>query len=369
MRQVVRHGLMITAAFVLAVTPVVGHHGPTVKFDPDQPITLRGVVTMLEWTNPHAHVYMVVPEGERLTPWYVELESPVDLEVNGWRRDSLKPGDDITVEGMVARDGSPQAWGNSIVLTGTGQRVLDVAPPDPLISSGRLTPRWPDGQPRLGPPPGESGYWRPRTTVMMEDGVAVPMEANGQVRDLADAPRVAPFQPWALALYQLRQSRFLADDPMFLGCKPPGGPRKFQVRYGVQFLEDRTFERIFFMNGGGNHDWHFIYTNDRPFRGHGAGDDGNLLFYGQARGRWEGDTFVVESEDFNEKFWFSNGGLPHTEHLRLVERFSRPDFDTLTYEVTVDDPGAYTRPWTATWSLEWVPGQELPQYYCQDVRP
>jgi hypothetical protein len=84
-------------------------------------------------------------------------------------------------------------------------------------------------------------------------------------------------------------------------------------------------------------------------------------------GRWEGDTLVVESTNFNEKFWFSNGGLPHTQQLRLVERFTRTDMETLRYEVTVDDPGAYTRPWSASWTLQWVP-DELPVYYCQDNR-
>ncbi len=369
MLKFVRYSLAVTGAVVLAVAPVEGHHGPTVKFDPNQPITLEGYVTMLDWTNPHAHIYMIVPEGDRLTTWYIELESPVDLEANLWRRDSLTPGDAITVEGMASRDGSPQASGSSIVLTDTGQRVLGVSPPAAAASSGRPTPRWPDGQPRLGPPPGESGYWRPRSTVMMEAGVDVPMEANGQLRDPGDAARVAPFEPWALGVYQIRQGLFLGSDPMFLTCKPPGGPRKFQVSYGVQFVEDRTFERIFFLNGGGNHDWHFIYTDGRPFRGHGAGDDGNLLYYGQARGQWEDDTLIVESQDFNEKFWFSNGGLPHTEQLRLSERFTRTDFDTLIYEVTVDDPGAYTRPWTATWALDWIAGEALPQYYCQDIRP
>jgi len=369
MLQRIRYPLALTVVFVLAVSAGEGHHGPTVKFDPDQPITLAGTVTMLEWTNPHAHIYMVVPDGDGLTPWYIELESPVDLEASGWSRDSLVPGDAITVDGMAARDGSPQASGTSIVRTGTGQRVLAVSAPTRVASSGRPAPRWPDGQPRLGPPPGESGYWRPRSTVMMEAGVDVAMEANGQLRDPGDAPRVAPFQDWALVLYTFRQSRFLGDDPTFLTCKPPGGPRKFQVPYGVQFVEDRTFERIFFLNGGGNHDWHFIYTNDRPFRGHGAGDDGNLLYYGQARGRWENDAFIVESRDFNESFWFSNGGLPHTSQLELTERFTRTDFETLAYEVTVNDPGAYTRPWTASWELEWIADEELPQYYCQDIRP
>ena len=85
--------------------------------------------------------------------------------------------------------------------------------------------------------------------------------------------------------------------------------------------------------------------------------------------RWEGDTFVVDTKGFNEKFWFTNGGLPHTEQLHLIERISRPDFGTLRYEVTVDDPSAYTATWSNSWTLQWVPGEELPPYFCQDNRP
>ena len=75
-----------------------------------------------------------------------------------------------------------------------------------------------------------------------------------------------------------------------------------------------------------------------------------------------------ETTGFNEDFWFTNGGLPHTDQLSLVERFSRPDYDTLRYEVTVDDPGAYTQPWSSAWELRWVGGEELPVYFCQDNR-
>ena len=77
---------------------------------------------------------------------------------------------------------------------------------------------------------------------------------------------------------------------------------------------------------------------------------------------------MVDTRGFNEKFWFTNGGLPHTEQLHLVERFTRTDQNTLRYEVTIDDPGAYTRTWSAGWTLQWVP-EELPVYYCQDNRP
>ena len=75
------------------------------------------------------------------------------------------------------------------------------------------------------------------------------------------------------------------------------------------------------------------------------------------------------SRGFNEDFWFTNGGLPHTDQLKLVERFTRTDLDTLNYEVSVDDPGAYTRPWKASWTLRWVADQELPRQLCQDNRP
>jgi hypothetical protein len=150
---------------------------------------------------------------------------------------------------------------------------------------------------------------------------------------------------------------------------PPGALRQFQMPYGNQFVEDATFGRIFLMAGGGNHDWHFIYTDGRAQRGELRGNDDNPLYYGNARGRWEGDTLVVDSKSFNEKFWFSNGGLPHTDQLHLIERFTRTDMNTLKYEVTIDDPGAYTRTWSAGWTLQWVAGEELPTYYCQDNRP
>jgi len=75
--------------------------------------------------------------------WAIELESPIDLHHSGWNKDSLKPGDSITVEGMAARNGSRQAWGKSVVLGNTGRRILTVstAPPPPPLSP-RPTPRW-----------------------------------------------------------------------------------------------------------------------------------------------------------------------------------------------------------------------------------
>ena len=362
---------------ILAVPPLAAHHAIAAKFDAARQITLTGRVTKVDWANPHVHVLVNVVSEGRTVNWAVELDSQLDLERSGWDVNSLKPGDAVTVQGPRARDGSSQVWGTSIVLTGTNKRVLEMSPaalaalkPAPGNKSVLPVPRWPDGKPRLGAAPGETGYWaRPSSTVLMEAGANVAMDGNGLLKNLGDIAKVAPFKPWARALYQFRQRNLLNGDPMYLTCQPPGAVRQFQMPYGNQFLEDKTFGRIFVMAGGGNHDWHFIYTDGRPQQGELGGNDTNPLYYGNARGRWDGDTLVVDTKGLNEKFWFSNGGLPHTEQLHLVERFTRTDMNTLRYEVTIDDPGAYTRPWSAGWTLQWMAGEELPVYYCQDNRP
>jgi hypothetical protein len=360
---------------VLAAIPLLAHHNITGKFDPAKTRTLTGVVTRLDWANPHVHILMDVAEGNAVTNWAVELESTLDLERSGWTFETLKPGDAVTVRGTLARDGSPQIWGDSVVLTASRKRVLDVSEAAraflrPVANlPSRPTPRWPDGQPNLGPAPGEKGYWaRPSATMLVEAGVRVEANEHGLLENIADAGKVAPFQPWARALFIERQRNLLKDDPLFKYCMPPGAVRQFQQPYGVQFLEDKTFKRTFLVEGGGNHIWHFIYTDGRPQVGELGGNDDNPLYYGNARGKWEGDTFVVDSKTFIDNFWFSNGGLPHTDHLHLVERFTRSDYNTLRYEVTIDDPGAYTRTWSASWNLQWVP-EDLPTYYCQDNRP
>jgi hypothetical protein len=363
------------AAVIFLVSPMTAQRPVAAKFDPSKRTTLKGIVTRVDWSNPYVHVLMNIP-GATSISWAVELESQLELERSAWNSDSLKPGDAITVQGPVARDGSKQIWGDSVVLSTTGRRVLSMTPeavaffkPITPTKASRPTPRWPDGKPRLGPSPGETGYWaRPSATGLVEDGVNAPVDQYGLLKNINDAAKIAPFQPWARDLFAYRQRTFLKDDPMSLQCYPPGALRQFQMPFGIQFVEDKPFNRIFVMNGGGNHDWHFIYTDGRAQKGNPRGNADNPLFYGQAAGKWDGDTLVVDSIGFNEKFWFSNGGMPHTKQLHLVERLTRTDMDTLKYEVSIDDPGAYTRAWKASWTLQWIAGEELPAFYCQDNR-
>jgi hypothetical protein len=352
----------------LAAMPAAAHHPIAGKFDRAKAVTLKGSVVGIDWANPHVHVFIDVKEANSVTNWAVELESPVDLQRSGWSRDTLRTGDVITVQGISARDGSKQAWGNSVVSS-SGKRLFTLASPPARRDNvqAQPAPRWPDGQPRLGPAPGARGYWgSPSSTSLAQTGSNVQFDSDGLLRNIADVDKVAPFQRWARDLYELRQRTFLKDDPLFLYCMPPGGPRQFQQPYGIQFLEEKDQKRIFVLIGGGNHNFRYIYTDGRTEK---EDDKDFPVFYGRSIAKWEGDTLVVDTKNFNERFWFSNGGLPHTGQLHLVERISRPDFNTLNYEVTVDDPGAYTKPWTAAWALNWIPGEELPPYYCQDNRP
>jgi hypothetical protein len=368
--------LSASAAVLLSLfaSHASAHHPILAKFDDARPLTLTGRVTEVDWANPHVHVFISVDDNDGAPAiWAIELASTVELQWSGWRPDALDVGDTITVEGFAARNGSEQIWGNSVERE-NGEKIFVVAEDvfeKQLVQPAQgALPRWPDNQPRLGPAPGETGYWAlPSKTGLIEDGVDAAMDEHGVLANIADASKVAPFQEWAKDLYVLRQSNFLRDDPSFLYCIPPAGPRHLQNPFGFQFVEQRDRARVFMLYAGGNGNWRQIHTDGREQVGQVSGDDNNPLFFGRSVASWEGDTLVVDSKGFNEGFWFSNGGLPHTAQLHVIERFTREDINTLRVEVTVDDPGAYTREWTGSWTMQWIDGKELPEYYCQDNRP
>jgi hypothetical protein len=278
----------------------------------------------------------------------------------------VRIGDTVNVDGIPARGDGKQAFAKSVTLARTGAKIFTLSPTKLPVAAAAPAPRWPDGQVRLGPPPGKKGYWGSPTKAALFErlgGPPIPMNDEGLLANFADADRVAPFQPWAKAVYLYRQRTLLKDDP-FNRCLPPGGPRQFQTPHGFQFVEQRELGRILILLGGGDRNWRIIYTDGRPG---GQAAEQVLTYYGTSVGRWENkNTLAVEAGGFNEHFWFSNGGLPHTEALHLTERFSRPDLNTLKYDVTVDDPRAYTRPWTGGWSIPWVPDQDIQEYFCEE---
>ena len=360
-------GLALSLGMLLLATPIAAHHSFSATYDSEREITLQGVVTRIDWVNPHAYLFVNDTDANTtVTNWAVEFGNPFDLERAGWTEDSLQVGDIVRIEGIPARGQSKRAFAASVVRVSTGERLFVVSSDEPTpLSRMEPTPRWPDGQVRWGPRPGEMGFWGRASTVGLVEntGVDIPMNADAILLNIADADRVAPFHPWAKAVYEYRQRNLLGNDPL-TRCLPPGGPRQFQGAYGFQFIEQRELGRILVLLGGGdNRNWRVIHMDGREV---GFDELAVLGYYGTLAGRWEGDTLVVETVGFNERFWFTSGGLPHTEALHLTERFSRPDYNTLRYEVTVDDPRTYTRPWSGGWTIQWVPDEEIQEYFCEE---
>jgi len=337
----------------------------TAAYDSSRKVTLEGIVTKVDWVNPRAFLFINVKDsGGSISNWAVEFGNPLELEKNGWKSNSLKIGDVVSVEGVLARGEARQASATSVVLKASGRKIFTPVVARRPPAAAAPAPRWPNGHVRLGPPPGGKGYWgTPSAKVLVENIPAKPaMNDDGLLANIADIDKVAPFKPWARALYEFRQRALLTDDPI-ARCLPPGGPRQFQMPYGFQFVEQPELGRILVLHGGGNRNWRIISIDGRPAV---AASEAVASYYGTSVGKWEGDTLVVDSVGFNEKFWMTAGGLPHTEALHLTERFSRPNLNTLRYEVTVDDPRTYTRRWTGGWTIQWVPDEELQEYFCEE---
>jgi hypothetical protein len=171
--------------------------------------------------------------------------------------------------------------------------------------------------------------------------------ARGQGIYATPSKEVPPMTPWAQAMYDAARPGFgpkavFADgnDPI-LQCNPPGVPRVlfFPAQDPHEFVQtpDRVF--MFFEN---NHLWRQIWTDGRGHR-----KDLEPTWLGDSIGWWEGDTFVVDTVGFNNKSWLDAYGHPHSEDLHLVERYRRVDHETLTMQLIIDDPKAYSTTWVS----------------------
>ena len=210
------------------------------------------------------------------------------------------------------------------------------APPAPRNAAGRVL---------LGAAtPAEKGVWLPGPGI-----TAVSIKPVDQL----------PMQAWARKVFEDRQVHEF--EPHTRG-KPSGVARQFQTPYGVEFVELPELQRMYIFDIGGPHTFRTIYMDGRSHPPNGV-----RTAYGHSVGWWDGDTLVVDSTNFHEGFWLDRKGLPHTERLHVVERWTRTDRNTIDYEVTVDDPGAYTARWTTRVSLRWENGTELFEYVCQQA--
>jgi hypothetical protein len=118
--------LLATAVLSLGTLQASAHHSFAAEYDADKTVTLTGTVTKVEWTNPHIFIHIDVPDEktDAIVAWKLEMGGPNALLRLGWKRDSLKPGDVVTVDGSLAKDGSPLVNAKTIVMAATGKRML-----------------------------------------------------------------------------------------------------------------------------------------------------------------------------------------------------------------------------------------------------
>ena len=197
------------------------------------------------------------------------------------------------------------------------------------------TPRTPDGKVDF------SGIWSPDRNFIYD------------INDALAKGEALPLQPWAEKLARERLSK---DDPEAL-CLPTGVPR--QAPYPWRIVQTGT--HMFFLFEGNIHSFRQIFMDGRK-----QPADPNPTWYGHSVAKWEGDTLVVDSVGFNDRFWFDFAGHPHTEKLHVIERYRRPDFDHLDYDTTIDDSGAYTKPFTLHGHSTYEHTDELIEYICNE---
>ena len=150
-------GILIGLA--CAVSLAFAQESFTAVYDSGRQVTLQGPVTRIAWVNPHAYFFIDVRDRAGIVAtWAVEVGNPLVLEAEGWTGESLRIGDVVVVQGFPARGDASQAFAKSVKLVRTG-KLLFTPRAERKSAAAALTPRWPDGQIRLGPAPGKTGYW------------------------------------------------------------------------------------------------------------------------------------------------------------------------------------------------------------------
>lgn len=114
---------LTVCGFILAVAPAMAHHSFSAEYDSKKPITLKGTVTKVDWMNPHVYFYIDVEADGKVTNWGLEMGPPNGLQRSGWTKNTMQVGDEVIVEGTLAKDGSKQANARSVVMANTGKKL------------------------------------------------------------------------------------------------------------------------------------------------------------------------------------------------------------------------------------------------------
>jgi hypothetical protein len=184
---------------------------------------------------------------------------------------------------------------------------------------------------------------------------AVPKFVRNLAADLS--PEEVGMQPWAADLYQRRSAEFGKDFPG-ARCLPIGIPLSIATPYPFKIVQ--TPDLIVILYETGNLFRQIYLDGRKPLT------DAEPTWMGYSVGRWERDTLVVESSGFNDKTWLDARGHPHSESLRLTEAYSRPDIGHLNIRMTVDDPKAYKKPWTASIGARLLTDTDVMESICDE---
>ena len=214
-------------------------------------------------------------------------------------------------------------------------------------------PRTADGKPDLGAPaptaadghPDLTGVWMPNTRALQDLAAGL-------------TPGEVPYQPWAQQVVKERANGARGKDDPAAYCIP-GMPKLIVLPYPYKIVQHPGLTIILYE---GFTTFRQIFTDGRELP-----KDPQPSWMGYSVGKWDGDTFVVDTIGINDKTWMDNAGRPHSDALHTVERYRRRDLGTMDVTLTIDDPKAYTRPWTVNDSpSRLVVGQDLLEYVCTE---
>ena len=188
-------------------------------------------------------------------------------------------------------------------------------------------------------------------------------QGSGGADAITDDKDMPPMTPWAKARFDAEKPGYGprgapgGNDPI-LQCDPQGFPRIMYMPTPHEFVQAPGRVLQFWER---EHEWRPIWTDGRPLP-----TDADPTWYGYAIGHWEGDdTFVVESAGFNDKTWLGPTGFPHSEGMRVAERYHLVDRDTILYDLTITDPAAYTKPIVAPQRvMKRKPSEEISEQPC-----
>jgi hypothetical protein len=218
-------------------------------------------------------------------------------------------------------------------------------------------PRTADGKPDL------SGLWEAPRRASVQDAkraeeVIGSDIALGGFGDIGRSVKGGlPYSPWGSDLLKARQANEDKDDPDGY-CQPLGMVRMLQIEGPRKIVQVPGLLAILFER---DNSFRQIFTDGRPMP-----VDPQPAFNGYSTGKWEGDTLVVQTTGFRDGMWLDNVGSPFTADAKVTERFRRPRFGNLEIEVTVDDPKAYTRPWTYTVRQVIAADTEIMEFFCTE---